>query len=208
MGKIIVKSKTALKQLIVLSKDIKTMRLAAESWSSPFQTLISTIMSARTRDEVTIPVASRLFKKYSSPNRLATAKIKEIELMIKPVNFYKNKAKNIVQCSKTIVRLHGGKIPNNTDELIKLPGVGRKTANVFLSEYGDQAIAVDTHVHYISNYLGWSKHKNPQKVETDLKKLFPKKYWSKVNPTLVRFGKTHTSRIEKNISLNKVKKIK
>lgn len=201
-------SKTALKQLIVLSKDTKTMRLAAESWKTPFQTLISTIMSARTRDEVTIPVASKLFKKYSSPNRLATAQIKDVELIIKPVNFYRNKAKNIIQCAKTIVRLHGGKIPNNIDELIKLPGVGRKTANVFLSEYGDQAIAVDTHVHYIANYLCWSKNKNPYKVEADLKKLFQKKYWSKVNPTLVRFGKTHTSRTQKNMILNKIKKVK
>ena len=200
--------KTVLKQLIVLSKDTKTIRLAAESWKTPFQTLISTIMSARTRDEVTIPVASRLFKKYSSPNKLATAKIKDIELMIKPVNFYRNKAKNIIQCAKTMVRLHGGKVPKNIEELIKLPGVGRKTANVFLSEYGDQAIAVDTHVHYISNYLGWSISKNPHKVEADLKKLFPIKYWNKINPTLVRFGKTHTSRKQKNQLLDEIKKIR
>lgn len=199
---------TAIRQLTALNKDTKTMRLAAESWKTPFQTLISTIMSARTRDEVTIPVASKLFKEYSSPNKLATAKLKDIESIIKPVNFYKNKAKNIIQCAKVIVTLHGGKVPNAIDELIKLPGVGRKTASVFLSEYGDQAIAVDTHVHYISNHLGWSKNKNPHKVEADLKKLFPKRYWSKVNPTLVRFGKTHTSRKNKNELLDQIKRVK
>lgn len=199
---------TAIRQLTALNKDTKTMRLAAESWKTPFQTLISTIMSARTRDEVTIPVASKLFKEYSSPNKLATAKLKDIESIIKPVNFYKNKAKNIIQCAKVIVTLHGGKVPNAIEELIKLPGVGRKTANVFLSEYGDQAIAVDTHVHYISNYLGWSKNKNPHKVESDLKKVFPKRYWSKVNPTLVRFGKTHTSKKHKNELLDCIKNMR
>ena len=200
--------RTAIKQLHILQRDVKDMRLAAESWGTPFQTLISTILSARTRDETTIPVADKLFKKFSSPNRLATAKIREIKEIIKPVNFYKNKAKNIIKCSKKIVRLHGGKVPKNIDELIELPGVGRKTANVFISEYGKPGIAVDTHVHYISNYLRWSKNKNPHKVEADLKELFPKRIWSKVNPTLVRFGKTHTSRTEKNKLLDEIKKVK
>ncbi len=201
-------SKTAIKQLSILSKDVNNIRLAAEEWKTPFQTLISTIMSARTRDEVTIPVASRLFNKYPSPNKLATAKLKDVQVIIKPVNFYKNKAKNIIKCGKVIVTLHGGKVPNNIDELIKLPGVGRKTANVFITEYGEPGLAVDTHVHYISNYLGWSKNKNPHKVESDLKMLFPKNYWNRVNGTLVRFGKTHTSRKEKNKLLDEVKRIK
>lgn len=200
--------KTAIKQLHLLQKDVKNMRLAAESWRTPFQTLISTIMSARTRDEVTIVVADKLFRKYPSPNKLATAKLKDVKEIIRPVNFYKNKSKNIIECSKNIVRLHGGKIPSNIDELVKLPGVGRKTANVFISEYGNPGVAVDTHVHYISNYLGWSKNKNPHKVEEDLKKLFPKKTWSLVNPTLVRFGKTHTSRKQKDKLLDEIKRIK
>ncbi|PIN77008.1 endonuclease III [Candidatus Woesearchaeota archaeon CG10_big_fil_rev_8_21_14_0_10_34_12] len=198
--------KTAIKQLKLLQKDIKNMRLAAESWKTPFQTLVSTIMSARTRDEVTIVVADKLFRKYPSPNKLATAKLKDIKEIIRPVNFYKNKAKNIIECSKKIVRLHGGKVPSNIEELIALPGVGRKTANVFISEYGEPGIAVDTHVHYISNYLGWSRNKNPHKVEEELKKLFPKKIWNKVNPTLVRFGKTHTSRKERDKLLEEIKK--
>ncbi len=198
--------KIVLKQLSALSKDVKNMRLAAESWKTPFQTLISTIMSARTRDEVTIIVAEKLFAKFPTAEKLAKTNSQQIQTLIKPVNFYKNKSKNIIACSKMLVNDFNGKVPNNMDELIKLPGVGRKTANVFLSEYGDQAIAVDTHCLYISNYLGWSKNKNPHKVEADLKKLFPKNYWNRVNPTLVRFGKTHTSRKQKNELLDKIKK--
>ena len=198
----------AIRQLTALSKDIKTMRLAAESWKTPFQTLISTIMSARTRDEVTIPVASKLFKIYPSPNKLATAKLKDIESIIKPVNFYKNKSKNIIQCAKTIVTLHGGKVPSAIDELIKLPGVGRKTANVFLSEYGKSAIGVDTHLSHISQKLGWTKNKHPDKIERDLQSLFPKRYWGRVNPTAVRFGKTHNNRKKKDELLAQIKKIR
>ena len=200
--------KIALKQLSALRKDVKNMRLAAESWKSPFQTLISTIMSARTRDEVTIVVADKLFAKFPTAEKLAKANIKKIQILIKPINFYKNKSKNIIACSKMLVKDYKGIIPNTIDELIKLPGVGRKTANVFISEYGKPGIAVDTHVSHISRFLGWSKNKNPHKVEEDLKKFFPKAYWNKVNPTLVRFGKTHTSRIQKNKMLDSIKKIR
>ena len=201
-------SKRVLRQLSALSKDVKDMRLAAESWKTPFQTLVSTIMSARTRDEVTIVVADKLFSKFPNAEKLAKANLKEIEIIIRPINFYRNKSKSILNCSKVILNNYHNKIPNTIEELIKLPGVGRKTANVFISEYGKPGIAIDTHVHYISNYLGWSKNKNPHKVEVDLKKLFPEKLWSKVNPTLVRFGKTHTSRIQKNKMLDNIKKIK
>jgi endonuclease-3 len=197
-----------LKQLSFMKKNSKAMRLAAEKWKSPWQTLISTILSARTRDEKTIPIAKKLFQKYSSVNKLAKANIKDVQGIIRPVNFYRNKSKSVINCSKVIVEEHKGKIPKNIDELLKLPGVGRKTANVFLSEYGDHAIAVDTHVFYISRKLGWSKNKNPHKVEEDLKKIFSRKQWSMVNPTLVRFGKSHTSRKEKDKLLEEIKRIK
>ncbi len=199
--------KTALKQLRILTKNQKKMRLAAQEWKSPFQILISTILSARTRDETTISVAEKLFNKYPNAKKLSSAKISEVEKIIRPVNFFRNKSKNIVECSKQIVELRG-KIPLEIDELIKLRGVGRKTANVFLSELNHDAIGVDTHVSYISQKLGWTKNKNPHKIEQDLKKLFPKKYWSKVNSTLVRFGKTHTSRRKKDKILGDIRKIK
>lgn len=200
--------KIALKQLKSLSKKGSEMRLAAESWKSPFETLISTIMSARTRDEVTIPVAEKLFKKYNTSKKLGNSKISEIQEIIRPVNFYKNKTKNIIACANAIDKDHKGKVPLKIDELVKLPGVGRKTANVFLSEVGDYAIGVDTHVSYISQKLGWTENKNPHKIEEDLKKLFPKRYWSDINENLVRFGKTHTSRKEKDKILDEIRRMK
>ena len=107
--------------------------------------------------------------------------------------------------------MHNGKVPHDFEKLTSLSGVGRKTANVFLSEHGEkgkEGIGVDTHVFYISRYLSWAHSKNPHKVEEELKSLFQKKYWNKINPTLVRFGKTYTSRAEKNKLLDKIKEIK
>ena len=101
-----------------------------------------------------------------------------------------------------------GVVPKKLEELIELPGVGRKTANVFLVEHGEDGIGVDTHVSYISQKLGWTKNKTQHKIEQDLKKLFPRRHWSRVNSTLVRFGKTHTSRKQKDKLLKEIKKIK
>ena len=198
----------ALKQLKALSEKPKEMRLAAEGWSQEWQILISTIMSARTRDEVTIPVAHKLFAKYPSIEKLSKAKTKDVEGLIRRVNFYRNKSKSVIGAAKKIAEDFNGKVPHKISELVTIPGVGNKTANVFLSEVGKDAIGVDTHVYYISKYLGWSKEKYPKKVGKDLEKLFPKKYWSKINQTLVRFGKSHTSRKEKNKLLEQIKKIK
>lgn len=205
------KPETAVKQLKELEKQgkqKKELRLAAESWNSDFQILVSTIMSARTRDEVTIPVAEKLFMIYPTAKKLTNANINDIKRIINPVNFYNNKAKNIINCAKSIVKNHKGNVPHNFDLLIKLPGVGRKTANVFLNEIGEDAIGIDTHVGYISKKLGWTSGKNQEQIEKNLKELFPKKYWRIVNSTLVRFGKTHTSRREKDMILEKIGKIK
>ena len=201
-------SKRAIRQLNALVSQGRTMRLAAEEWASDFQILISTIMSARTRDEVTIPVAERLFSKYPTPQKLAKAKLIDIQDIIKPVNFYRNKSKHIINCSQVIIKNYNSKVPHDMDKLLKLPGVGRKTANVFLAEHGKHALPVDTHVFYISRKLGWAKDKNPHKVEEELRTLFPKRYWNKINSTLVRFGKTHTSRRQKDDLLNKIKNIR
>jgi len=197
----------ALKQLEAMKKDVKNMRLAAEEWPTKFQTLISICLSARTRDETTIWVCEKLFKKFPNPEKMSKADTKEIEEIIKPVNFFQNKSKNIIACAKKLVSEFNGKIPNSIERMTELPGVGRKTANVFLSEYGSEAIGVDTHVTYISNYLGWVETENAEKIERVLKELFPKEIWSEVNPTLVRFGKTHTSKTEKNKLLEEIKKI-
>ena len=198
----------ALKQLKFMKRNSSNMRLAAESWKTPWQILISTILSARTRDEKTIPVAKELFNKYPIVKKLAEARIRGVEKIIKPLNFYKNKSKNIINCSKKIYKEYKGKVPEDIEELIKLSGVGRKTANVFLSEVGHRAIGVDTHVSYISQKLNWTKSEKSDKIEEDLKNLFSKKNWSKVNSTLVRFGKNHTSRRKKDELLEEIKRIK
>lgn len=198
--------KKAIKQFHAINKLKGKMRLAAESWKNNFQTLIATILSARTLDETTIKTCKILFSKYPNSKSLSNAKLSDVQRIIRPINFYKNKSKNIINCAKALEKL--GSIPTNYEKLIKLPGVGAKTANVYLSEFGKDTIAVDTHVYYISQYLNWSKSKKPEQVEQDLKKLFPKSYWNKINLTLVKFGKKYTSRKEKNLILSKIKKLK
>jgi len=162
-------------------------------------------MSARTRDETTIPVAQKLFDKYINVNKLAKASLNDIQKIIKPVNFYRNKSKSVLNCAKVLNEKYNRVVPVDFEKLIELPGVGRKTANVFLSEAGKDAIGVDTHCFRLARKLGWSKNNKPHKVEEDLKRLFPKKYWKSINPILVRFGKTHTSRKKEDELLKKLK---
>ncbi|MEM3074705.1 MAG: endonuclease III [Candidatus Pacearchaeota archaeon] len=197
----------AINQLKELKKLGGNMRLAGEKWQNKFQTLIAIILSARSLDETTIKYSKILFKKYPNAKKLSKASITDVQKIIKPINFYKNKSKNIINCAKILEEKYNGIPPLNFEKLKGLPGVGRKTANVFLSEYGKEAIAVDTHVFYISKYLGWTKAKNPENAEFDLKKLFPKKLWKDVNPILVKFGKKYTSKKEKNKVLDNVKRI-
>jgi len=194
-----------LKELEKLSHD--DIRLAAEEWSKPWQTLISTQLSARTRDETTIRVSNVLFRKYKTAKSLGNASLGSIQKIIRPVNFFRNKSKNVKNCCKILAKEYKGNPPHDFDKLIKLPGVGRKTANVFLSEMGKQAIGVDTHLSYISQKLGWTKNKNPHKIEKDLEKLFPHNCWKRINPIVVRFGKTYTSRKKKNLLLERIKSI-
>jgi endonuclease III len=196
---------TALKELSLLDKDAKNMRLAAENWKNDWQTLISIILSARTRDEKTIEVAKKLFNKYKDAKELSNANIEDVKEIIRPVNYYNNKSRNVIKCSEMIVTEYHNNVPHKEEELLKLSGVGRKTANVFLSEIGKEGLGVDTHVSYISQKLGWTTNSNPHKIEQDLKKLFPKNYWKKVNPVLVRFGKTHTSKKHKDNLLKQIK---
>ena len=198
-------SKIAIKQLNFLKKSGNKMRLAADEWPTKFQTLISIILSARTRDETTIKVCTNLFSKYPTAKKLSTLSLDEVKKPIYSVNFYNNKAKSILACSKELAKRK--KFPETFDELVKLPGVGRKTANVFLAEYGNDEIGVDTHVTYISNYLGWANSRKQEIIEKQLKKLFPKKYYKEINWILVQFGKTHTSKKQKNEILDEIKKI-
>ena len=200
--------KRALKQFHALKKLGKEIRLAADGWDAEWKTLIATIMSAQTKDSTTIPVAQELFRKYGSVRKLARARVSDVKKMIRRVNFHKTKAKNVVSCCAMLEKEFNGKVPHDIDKLVTLPGVGRKTANVFLAVYGKSAIGVDTHLTYISNYLGWANSNEQKKIEEALEKLFPKRLWSDLNWVLVRFGQTYTSRRKKNEILDKIREIK
>ena len=148
--------KRAIKQLKELKKLSFKLRLAAQGWKKPWQILISTMLSARTRDTKTISVSNILYKKYRSLKKLANANPSNIKKIIKPINYYKTKTKNVLGCAKILIKEYKGNIPKDFNELIKLPGVGRKTANIFLSQMGKNTIGVDTHVLYISQKLQWT----------------------------------------------------
>ncbi|MEM4181738.1 MAG: endonuclease III [Candidatus Pacearchaeota archaeon] len=202
------KQNRVIKEFFLIKKEFekqKKPRLAAEGWNDDWKTLIAIILSAQTRDSLTIKVCEELFKKYKNSKELGKAPLKEIEKLIRPINYYKTKAKNIKETSKILASLK--KFPDSLEELIKLPGVGRKTANVFLAERRKAAsIGVDTHVARISRKMGWTKSKNPKKIEEDLMKLFPKKYWNKINYVLVGFGQTiGRSRKKEDGVLKKIK---
>jgi len=155
----------------------------------PFRILIATILSARTKDENTTKAADKLFKVYGTPKKLANAKVKDVEKMIKSVGFYHVKSKRIINAAKIILTKYNGKVPANMDKLVDIPGVGRKTANcVLVYAFEEPAIPVDTHVHRISNRLGLVETKTPEETEMVLRKKIPKKYWLPINNTFVMYG--------------------
>ena len=157
--------------------------------NDPFQVLISTILSLRTKDAVTIEASKRLFAIAKTPHDLSKVTSKKIEQLIYPAGFYKTKAKRIIEICKTLIRDYDGKVPDSIDELLKLKGVGRKTANLVITlGYNKPGICVDTHVHRISNRLGIVKTKTPDETEFALMKVLPKKYWINYNDLLVTFG--------------------
>jgi endonuclease III len=166
------------------------------------------MMSARTQDETTEKAAERLFKKFNTPQQLLKAKVKEIEKLIYPVGFYKTKAKNIIEISKLILNKYKGTVPHTQDELTSLPGVGLKTAALVLSEgFGIDEICVDTHVHRISNRLGFVKTKTPEKTYYELKKKLPKKLWIKTNYFFVSYGKTVCTPLRPKCNICKISEL-
>ena len=157
--------------------------------SDPFEVLISTVLSQRTKDANTEKASSALFSRFKTPKQMVKADIRKIEKLIRPSGFYKVKAKRIKQISRIIVENFSGRVPRKMDELLSLPGVGRKTANcVLVFAYRQPAIPVDTHVHRISNRLGLARTKTPEKTETELMKRIPKRYWIDLNELLVTHG--------------------
>jgi endonuclease-3 len=180
-------------------------RLAADDWEQDWQTLVATILSAQTRDETTIPVSEELFKRYPTLETLSKAKYDDVLKIISRVNFKNNKAKNVIGAAKYLIDNCDGKVPDYIDRLVEIPGVGRKTANLVLSEvHGKDGITVDTHVHRISNVFGFVKTKNPTETEFALMKIVPKRYWSRINRIFVLWGKDVRGR-DKEKFLEKLK---
>ncbi len=169
-------------------------------FNTPFQMLVAVVLSAQCTDERVNKTTPSIFAKYPTVYDFYKMDIKTLEDLIHPCGFYKNKAKNLKAASKMIVEQYDGKVPETMEELTKIPGVGRKSANVIMLEafHNPQGIAVDTHAKRISNRIGFSKETDPLKVENDLLKLFSKKYYYDVNHLLVWHGrKTCTARSPK-----------
>lgn len=160
-------------------------------YSNNWELLVAVILSAQCTDKKVNEVTKKLFKKYKKLDNYIKAKPREFEKDIKPTGFYRIKTKNILSAARYIKEKHGGKIPKTMEEIIKIPGVGRKTANVVLGNaYGVvEGIAVDTHVFRLARKLGLSDGRTPEKVERDLMKLFPKKEWFKLTYYLIEYGR-------------------
>jgi endonuclease-3 len=165
-------------------------KIANDQKEDPFQVLIATMLSAQTRDPVTHAASTRLFRVARTPRTMAKLRVKQIERLIYPVSFYRNKAVHVKETCRQIVTRFGGKVPETMEELLTLPGVGRKTANLvlILAHQSAENICVDTHVHRISNRLGWALTRTPDETEQALYRAADRKWWPVVNLYLVTWG--------------------
>ena len=202
-----------LSKMMDTMNSVKTPRITAlrdlhDAETGPFSILIGTILSARTKDESTTKVVKVLFSKYKNPKQLANAKLKDVEKIIKPIGFYHVKSKRIIEVAKIIDSKYKGKVPEDLDTLVQLPGVGRKTANcVLVYAFEKPAIPVDIHVHRISNRLGLVETKNPEETEQELMKKVDKKFWIDINDTFVMYGQNICKPISPMCDVCKIKRI-
>ena len=185
------KSKKDTIKIIEILKEFYPDATCSLDFNNPFEMTISVMLAAQCTDERVNKTTPELFAKYPSPELMAKADIKDLENIIHPCGFYKNKAKNMKACSQMILDKFDGKVPDNMEDLQSLPGVGRKSANVIMLEafHNPQGIAVDTHAKRISNRIGFSKQVEPEKVEQDLLKQISKEYYYDVNHLLVWHGR-------------------
>ena len=173
----------------ILSKEIPDSRIALK-FSNPFELLVATILSAQCTDVKVNQVTAGLFKKYRSARHYAEVDLRELEEDIRPTGFYRNKAKSIQKCCQELVNRFGGKVPQTLEDLVTLPGVGRKTANVILGNaFGIPGIVVDTHVHRVSQRIGLTKNDDPVKIEFDLMEIVPKEEWTHFSNLLIWHGR-------------------
>lgn len=179
----------------ILKKELRDFETSQDrKWRkvrrTPFTVLISCILSLRTKDDITVDASMRLLSRYDTPEKILKASVEEIEKLIYPVGFYKTKARRIKEISRILLEKYDGRVPESFDELIRIKGIGRKTANIVMM-YGfnkDDYLAIDTHCHRIPNRLGWISTKTPEETEKELKRKLPKKYWRDFNHLFVRFG--------------------
>jgi len=183
------------KILRILKREIRKWKVPAvgviadQAIDRPFETLVSTILSLRTKDTVTEQASSRLLARADTPQAIASLSVREIEKLIYPVGFYHTKARNLRETCRILIDEYEGKVPRDLDELLKLPGIGRKTANLVVTVgYGDYGICVDTHVHRIANIWEYVKTKMPEETEFALREKLPRKHWKTLNDILVTFG--------------------
>lgn len=206
------KMEKILSKMMDTMNSVKTPRITAlrdlhNAETGPFSILIGTILSARTKDESTTKVVKVLFSKYKNPKQLANAKLKDVEKIIKPIGFYHVKSKRIIEVAKIIDSKYKGKVPEDLDTLVELPGVGRKTANcVLVYAFEKPAIPVDIHVHRISNRLGLVDTKNPEETEQELMKKVDKKFWIDINDTFVMYGQNICKPISPMCDVCKIKR--
>jgi endonuclease III len=183
------------KILQILRREIRQWKVpivgvvAAQAVDRPFETLVSTILSLRTKDAVTEQASRRLLGQASTPVAIAALPVEKIEELIYPVGFYHTKARSLVETCRILIEDYSGKVPREMEELLKLPGVGRKTANLVITlGHDDYGICVDTHVHRISNRWGYVKTKTPEETEFALRRQLPRRHWKTYNDLLVTFG--------------------
>lgn len=177
--------------LAITGLELPAVEKISESQAEdPFQILIATLLSARTQDATTHAASTRLFKAARTPRAMARLSVKDIERLIYPVSFYRNKARHVKACCEMLVVRFGGRVPATMEELVSLPGVGRKTANLvlILAFKSERNICVDTHVHRISNRLGWVKTKTPDETEQALYRATDPRWWPSINLYLVTWG--------------------
>jgi endonuclease-3 len=164
-------------------------RFLARNGPDPYRILIGCVISLRTKDEVSYAATERLFRKAASPRAMVRLRAATIARLIYPAGFYRRKAEQIREISKLLISRYSEAVPDEIDELLNLPGVGRKTANLVVTlGYGKPGICVDTHVHRISNRLGWVRTRTPEQTERALRSLLPGKHWIPINETFVRHG--------------------
>ncbi len=179
----------------ILKKEVKKFENPiateiGEDTRDPYQVLISCLLSLRTMDKITGPISRKLFKVADTPKKIASMPMKRLQEIIRPVNYYITKSRRIKEISKELLKKYHGKVPDDFEELMKLKGVGRKTANIVMTygHFKKDYIPVDTHVHRIPNRIGWIKTKKPEETEFALKKILAKKYWQDFNDIFVMFG--------------------